>query len=143
MNIKAELNDDCLVLTPDGRLDGFGSGLLDQVLQDKVTERVKFVIFDLAGVPYVSSAGIRTLIDARKMMNLQSGNIILCNVLPFPENVLRMAGMVKIFQIYPDLEQAITATKNFSPVESLSPSICPLKYQTNEGSNGINSDRNR
>jgi anti-anti-sigma factor len=133
MNIIAEIIDDYLVLTPDGRFDGYGSGLIEQVFNKKIKEQIKFVIFDLKNVPYISSAGIRTLLIIQKSMNVRSGNLILCNILPFPQSVLKMAGMEKIFKISPDLNQAFVICKNLMPDFHNSLKRYSAEYRINEG----------
>jgi anti-sigma B factor antagonist len=50
---------------------------------------IKSLIFDLGELEYISSAGLRQLVAAHKMV---SGNLVLRNVRPEVLDVLRMAG---------------------------------------------------
>ena len=56
-----------LVLRPVGRLDNATSAEFQPVLLRAVTAGDADVIIDLAGVDYISSAGLRTLMTASKM----------------------------------------------------------------------------
>lgn len=53
-------------------------------------------------MPHLSSAGIRVMVMARDQVSQREGRVFLCNVSDFVMNVIRMAGMQKIFQIEAD-----------------------------------------
>ena len=55
-------------------------------------EGVTQLVFDFAGLEYVSSAGIRQIVAAHKKMD---GNLALCNVSPEVLEVLRLTGVGK------------------------------------------------
>lgn len=56
----------------------------------------KSLVFDLAELEYISSAGLRQLVAAHKKV---SGNLVLKNVRPEILDVLRMAGFDKRLHI--------------------------------------------
>lgn len=132
IDIRSKIIGECLILTPDARLDGYGSTLIERLFLEKITDQIRFVILDLDDVPYISSAGIRFFLNVRKIMIARSGNIILCHVHPFPENILKMAGMEKIFLTYTEMEQAIASCTNFESNISDSSSFHSSEYQTDE-----------
>ena len=59
-----------LTLTLSGRLDTNSSPALEAELKQSVGG-VKELIFDFSGVEYISSAGLRVLLAAQKVMNRQ------------------------------------------------------------------------
>jgi anti-anti-sigma factor len=89
-----------------GRLDGFGSRQMEESLKEIVRDDTRSVILNLAGVDYLSSAGIRVLLGLKKKLKQRNGTLALVNVQEFPKNVLEMAGFLKVFDIYSSLREA-------------------------------------
>jgi anti-anti-sigma factor len=112
MEMRSESAEDYIIISPAGRLDGHGAGLLQQVLTAEMSDSVRSVIFDLKEAPYISSAGIRVFILARNRAKSRSGRVILCNVSEFPLNVLKMAGMDRVFPVFADRADAVAALKD-------------------------------
>jgi len=108
MDIRTTIIEHTLILAPKGRLDGHGSGLLQDALAAGMTDTIRFVLFDLTDVPYLSSAGLRVMVMARKQVAPRDGKVFLSNVSPFIMNVLQMAGMYKIFQTEPDTRTVLS-----------------------------------
>ena len=80
-----------------GRLDTTTSPQLENELKtalDGVTE----LIFDLAGLEYISSAGLRVLLSAQKTMNKQ-GSMTIRNVNSDVMDVFDVTGFVDILNI--------------------------------------------
>ena len=127
MDVRTEIRRDCLIVTPSGRLDGYGSGILQQVFTANVTIQINHVIFDLKDTPYISSAGIRVFLRTRNLMKDRSGTVMLCNVTEFPLNVLTMAGMDRVFPIFPDPEHALSAI----PANTCTKTASPPLYEAN------------
>lgn len=75
MNIAKEQNGSNLKITLDGRLDTTTSPELESALQsslDGITE----LVFDISALEYISSAGLRVLLSAQKIMNKQGSMVI-------------------------------------------------------------------
>ena len=86
-----------LTLTLSGRLDAVTAGELEKVITsslDGVTE----LIFDLADLSYIASAGLRTLLVAQKRMKKQ-GDMRLRNVQDDVREVLDMTGFIDFLRI--------------------------------------------
>ena len=77
INIERELGLVTLKIT--GRLDTTTSPNLDSVINE-LTEDTKELVFDMSGVEYISSAGIRVLLRAYKKMNTNQGKTRIENV---------------------------------------------------------------
>ena len=80
----------------EGRLDANGAGHLDDYLNSLVREGYYRQILNMAGVLYISSAGIRILVSQyKKMKNI--GGIFTLEALSGPvSEVLNMVGMMKM-----------------------------------------------
>jgi anti-anti-sigma factor len=113
MSIEIRLadEDEVPVVTLTGRLDGFGAQQLETGLKEIVRDDTRSVIFNLGGVDYLSSAGIRVLLGLKRKLKQRDGTLALINVRDFPKNVLEMAGFLKVLDIYPTLQEAQAACR--------------------------------
>ena len=72
MTITKTLNEKELVIELEGRLDTTTSPELESELAQSL-EGVETLIFDLRGLEYISSAGLRVLLSSQKKMSQQGG----------------------------------------------------------------------
>lgn len=93
MEIKKELIDGVCTLAPEGRVDTLTSGDLEQAVMQAAAECEKIVL-DMAAVDYVSSAGIRVIIQAHRTAG--DGNFILKNVAKNVYQLFAMTGFDKV-----------------------------------------------
>lgn len=97
MTIEKKLDGSVLDIALQGRLDTTTSPQLENELKtalDGVTE----LVFDLAGLEYISSAGLRVLLSAQKTMNKQ-GSMTIRNVNSDVMDVFDVTGFVDILNI--------------------------------------------
>ena len=86
-----------LTLTLSGRLDSNSSPALEAERKQSVGG-VKELIFDFSGVEYISSAGLRVLLAAQKVMNRQ-GSMKLIGVNDDVMEVFEITGFSDILTI--------------------------------------------
>lgn len=67
-----------LTLALEGRLDTTTAPQLEEELKQSVNDIME-LIFDFGSLEYISSAGLRVLLSAQKIMNKQ-GSMKICNV---------------------------------------------------------------
>lgn len=70
MNINQNRNADCLTVSIEGRLDTITAPELEQQL-DEMIRNTKTLILDMKALEYISSAGLRVILKAQKMMMMQ------------------------------------------------------------------------
>ena len=70
MNIVKNTNGTALTLALEGRLDTTTAPELEAVVKNELGD-VKVLTFDLGKLEYISSAGLRVLLSAQKIMNKQ------------------------------------------------------------------------
>ena len=79
MTINKKKDGGSLVIALEGRLDTTTSPELEKVIKEE-TEDVNDIRFDMEGLEYISSAGLRVLLAAQKLMNKKGGMVITgCN----------------------------------------------------------------
>lgn len=84
MKIEKKLENNTLLLEVEGRLDTVTSPELEQKIGD--LNGVKELIIDLKNLEYISSAGLRVILKAQKMIN-GKGTMIIKNV---KENIMEV-----------------------------------------------------
>lgn len=94
--IKREADE--LVIAVSGRLDAKSSAELEPALVEAVAAD-EHVIFDLAQLDYISSAGLRILLATSKRLAKSGGSMTLVNVGDDVMDVLRASGFSEIFDI--------------------------------------------
>lgn len=97
MTIQMQRNDDELNVSLEGRLDTTTSPELEEALKDSL-EGIKALTMDLAGLEYISSAGLRILLATQKTMNRQ-GTMKLTNVCDMVMDVFEVTGFREILTI--------------------------------------------
>ena len=90
INIERELGLVTLKIT--GRLDTTTSPNLDSVINE-LPEDTKELVFDMSGVEYISSAGIRVLLRAYKKMNTNQGKTRIEKVNDIVREVFEITGL--------------------------------------------------
>ena len=86
-----------LTIVIEGRLDTNSSPKLEAELRQSVSGVTEFV-FDFSGVEYISSAGLRVLLAAQKVMNRQ-GSMRLVGVSAEVMEVFEITGFADILTI--------------------------------------------
>ena len=72
MNINIKREKDATFIEITGRLDTTTAPNLETVIKE-LSEDTKELVFDMSGVEYLSSAGIRVILGAYKKMNSNQG----------------------------------------------------------------------
>lgn len=97
MNIQKNLEGTTLTLTLEGRLDTGTSPQLEAELKRSI-DGISCLALDLRRVEYISSAGLRVLLSAQKIMNRQ-GEMIVRNVGESIMEVFEITGFTDILTI--------------------------------------------
>jgi len=119
MEVTTRRCDGILTFLCKGRLDGFGSGILETSIRDALGDDDRSIVVDLDGVDYLSSAGIRVLLANSKMLKNREGMLALTRVQKYPLQVLDMAGFSSVFSLYPTIEDAVRACQRSLEREDL------------------------
>ena len=62
---------------------------------------------DAAGLTYISSSGLRLLLQVAKQLEERSGRVVLCALQESVRRVLEIAGFTSLFGIFSSPEEAI------------------------------------
>ena len=98
MEIKKQLENTALTVALIGRLDAVTAMELDKELKASITG-VKELIFDLAQLDYIASAGLRILLKYQKLMDKNGNKMRIKNIKAEVKEVLDMAGFSDFLNI--------------------------------------------
>lgn len=106
MEIAEKNNGDICIITISGRIDAVTSKDVEAKLDGAIEERKEKIIINLAKVDYISSVGLRVLLAALKKQRQNQGSLQLASLQPFVQNIFKITGLDKVFQIFPTEEAA-------------------------------------
>jgi anti-sigma B factor antagonist len=98
----------CDLVKVAGRIDSHTAPQLADVF-NAINEAGRFkIVFDMSGVEYISSAGLRVMINVQKTCKRWNrGELVLANV---PERIygaLSLTGFVPLFRIFDNVTEAV------------------------------------
>ena len=97
LNIEKEKDQKSLKIAVEGRLDTTTAPDLERAIKEDIDD-VDSLLIDLEKLEYISSAGLRVLLAAQKIMNRQ-GSMIIRNVKPDIVEIFDVTGFVDILNI--------------------------------------------
>lgn len=111
MDITTEILPSCAVVRPAGTLDSRTSPELEAALQTLTGQGHSRIVLDLSAVGEMSSAGLRVVISAAKLLRSEriGGDLRLAAPGDRVVQVLELAGLLPVLKVYTTGEQAIAS----------------------------------
>ena len=97
LNITKKVEDGTLTFALDGRLDTITAPQLEKEIKESINGVVSLVL-DFEKLEYVSSAGLRVLLSAQKIMNVQ-GEMKITHVCQAVMDILDVTGFSDVLTI--------------------------------------------
>ena len=97
LNINKNDNGSELTVVLEGRLDTTTAPQLEADMTDSL-ENVSELVIDVAGLEYISSAGLRVLLSFQKIMNRQ-GSMVVRNATEEVMEIFEVTGFSEILTI--------------------------------------------
>jgi anti-sigma B factor antagonist len=97
MTINKTKENDSLMIALEGRLDTLTAPKLDAEIQGAL-DGIKSLVFDFEKLAYISSAGLRILLAAQKIMNKQ-GTMVIRNAGPEIREIFDVTGFSDILTL--------------------------------------------
>lgn len=88
-----------------GRLDHESVEAFDERLEAVLGSTVMVVVFDLTDLEYITSAGLRSMFRARKVMSGRGGKCILVNPQPQVLKVLEIVKVPELGAVFQSVEE--------------------------------------
>ena len=90
----------------EGRLDANTYLSLEEKIDSLSSSKMKALILDLGKLSYISSAGVRVILKARKMMAASSGKFVMTNLQPQIRKVFEIVNALPNTPIFESIEEA-------------------------------------
>jgi anti-sigma B factor antagonist len=107
LSLRQECREDSVIVTLEGELDTVSERLLNGVVTRLVAEKARQVLFDLSGIQFLDTAGIRGLISAQRRLFLAGRTMGLVGVPQVVQNILSVTGLQDHFVLYDTVEEAL------------------------------------
>ena len=92
-----------------GDIDLESSPKLREFLKPLSTHKTPKLLLDFAGVNYIDSSGLATLIEYFQAVQGYGGKMALASLSPRVKNVFEIVRLEQIFSLHPDIQSALTA----------------------------------
>ena len=113
MDVFTTQNENYDVIKVSGRVDSFTAPKLAEVFLSLIKDNRFNFAFDMSGIDYISSAGLRVMIDIQKnCRQANRGELILVGIPKRISETLELAGFIPLFRLFDDLESAVNSFGN-------------------------------
>lgn len=109
MNISSSEESGVTVLAFEGRLDTNTVAAADQAFAAALAAGGKNFVLDFAQLNYISSAGLRTVLQALKQTSARGGKLVVCSLSRNVHEVFDISGFKSLLTICPDRAKAVSA----------------------------------
>ncbi|MEW6236390.1 MAG: STAS domain-containing protein [Candidatus Omnitrophota bacterium] len=105
------LENNITIIQPNCKLDVANLKEFSSVLDRVIEEGAIKVLLNFANVDYLSSTGIRVLVDNSKKLKSKKGSLSFCSVRSQMKELFEIVGLHKVFPFYVDEEDALKKIK--------------------------------
>jgi len=95
------------LVTVSGRIDSDSAPKFDQALKDVMGNGRHNIVLEMTSVNYMSSAGLRAIVSALRECKKNRGDVRISNPSERVSEVLSLAGLDSLFQIFDDSISAV------------------------------------
>lgn len=97
-----------IVVAPEGDIGYHEAPTLRQAIKDAYERRPRRLLVDLAGVAYMATPGLATLVEALQISKKSGSVLVLCGLTERVRGVFEIARLQSVFKITADVASADT-----------------------------------
>lgn len=105
--LNEEQKGDVLILHIKGRLDAVSAPIAEKRIIDVINSGHVKLLFEMSGVTYLSSAGMRVLLSTTKRLKTLSGKLSVCCVTVNILDILKISGFDHVLDLFNTQEDAL------------------------------------
>ena len=90
-----------------GRVDAKTAPQFEEALHLQISSGTMHIVVEMDGTEFLSSAGVRALINAQKALKSKGGRVIIAQPSQRIREVIQISGMEALFPIYDDTVAAV------------------------------------
>ncbi len=107
MSILFSKKSGVLIDIPIDRLDTNNSSEAEALITENIENGETRVVIDFSKTNYISSAGLRVILKAAKMVQQRGGGLVIYNANELVSEVLEISGFSTLFNFHDNLDEAI------------------------------------
>lgn len=111
MEVHVRNHERAAIIEVQGEVDLYTSPRMREAIVRTASARTPMVVVDLSGVSYMDSSGVATLVEGLQLSRTYGGAFRLAGLGGAVREVFRFAKLEKVFQIYPDANEALAGPK--------------------------------
>jgi stage II sporulation protein AA (anti-sigma F factor antagonist) len=100
--------DDICILRPQGRLDSESAPALAEDIGILIAGGADKLLLDMSALDYISSAGLRTVLQAAKQIKSKGGRLALCAMNQHIREIFEISGFAGMLDISPSHDEALS-----------------------------------
>ncbi len=111
LSVRWERRDGAVIIIPTGEIDLTSSPTLRVELKKIQSDRPPpaRLVIDLAGVPYMDSAGVATLVEAMQYARKSNTRLVLCAMTDKVRSIFEISRLDTVFTIVGDQNAALAS----------------------------------
>ena len=109
MQVRAEREEGVLIVHVSGRLDGTNIREFEKIVLAAAEDEDQAMVMDLEKLAYISSVGLRAVLEAAKRRLKREALFALCSLPGVVRGKFELTGFDKIITIYPTGAEALAA----------------------------------
>ncbi|MBU0985477.1 MAG: STAS domain-containing protein [candidate division Zixibacteria bacterium] len=106
---KRNIADDVIALCPGKTLDNSNAHDMVDAIVRAEQSGYRFIVVDMAGLEFLSSAGVGSILSTVELLREKGGDIVLCNVPTSVFHVLEVLDLSEYLTIRTTEEDAVAA----------------------------------
>ena len=107
--LETDSTQSASVMTVRGRVDSDSAPELETALMKLLNDGKNKIVLNLQSVDFLSSAGLRAIVQAYQAAKKSGGDVRLAAVSQPVEVILRTVGMMQMLQMYPTDQEAMAS----------------------------------
>jgi anti-anti-sigma factor len=111
MQLIESNSEGVMIVEPRGRIDSVGSKPFGDRLAELVHSGTHNMLIDLQQILYISSAGFRSLLIARKLVDEADGKLVLCGMSSELRRLFEIGAFTDLFTICADRDEGVAKAR--------------------------------
>jgi len=108
VDCSASKQDSAVIITVAGRLDANTAPEFKQECDVWIQRNEHHLVVDFAGLSYISSAGLRSILSLTKALKQHRGTLAICGMKDMVAEVFTVSGFSSYIPVFPSVEEALT-----------------------------------
>lgn len=108
MEINTRREKDVIIVSVKGRMGEVSAPEFEERMNELIDDGETKFLVDLEGLEYISSAGLRGLLAAAKILKERNGQIVLSGLMGAVKDVFEISQFISIFTTYETVDSALS-----------------------------------